>query len=73
MVGVGGEPKVGSYIHLNRKAAIVCSLKCHSCQANVVTDSSLTPSVSSLISAPHGTVHSIVDCHEFTGSQKLCQ
>ena len=24
----GGEPKAGSSIHLNRKAAIVCSLKC---------------------------------------------
>ena len=27
-VGVGGELKAGSSIHLNRKAAIVCSLKC---------------------------------------------
>ena len=25
---VSGEPKVGSSIHLNRKVAIVCSLKC---------------------------------------------
>ena len=24
----GGKPKTGSSIHLNRKAAIVCSLKC---------------------------------------------
>ena len=24
----GGEPQAGSSIHLNRKAAIVCSLKC---------------------------------------------
>ena len=27
-VGAGGEPLVGSSLHLNRKAAIVCSLKC---------------------------------------------
>ena len=28
MVGAGGEPKAGSSIHLDRTAAIVCSLKC---------------------------------------------
>ena len=36
---MGGEPKAGSSIHLNRKAAIVCSLKCtdsHSSPARLV-------------------------------------
>ena len=28
VVGEGGEPKVGSFIHLTGKAAIVCPLKC---------------------------------------------
>ena len=27
-VETGGEPKAGSSMHLKRKAAIVCSLKC---------------------------------------------
>ena len=71
VVGAAGEPKAGSFIHLNRKAAIVCSLKSinSTCQADTVTDSSLTPSVALLVH-PSGTVHSIVGCHEFTGSQK---
>ena len=36
----------------------------------MVTDSSLTPSVALLVH-PSRTVHSIVDCHEFTWSQKM--
>ena len=39
------------------------------CQAGTVADSSLTPNVALLV-CPRGTTHSIVDCHEFTGSQK---
>ena len=39
------------------------------CQVGTVADSSLTPSVALLVS-PRGTAHSIVDGHEFTGSQK---
>ena len=39
------------------------------CQADTVTDSSLTQSVALLVH-PRGTTHSIVDCHVFTGSQK---
>ena len=39
------------------------------CQAGTVTDSSLTASVALLV-RPRGTTLSIVDCHEFTGSQK---
>ena len=38
------------------------------CQANTVTSSSLTPIVALLVH-PSGTAHSIVDYHEFTGSQ----
>ena len=38
------------------------------CQADTVADSSLTAGVALLV-CPRGTTHSIVDCHEFTGSQ----
>ena len=41
------------------------------CQADKVADSNLTPSVALLVH-PRGIKHSIVDCHEFTGLQKLC-
>ena len=41
-------------------------------QVYTVTGSSLTPSVALLVH-PSGTAHYIVDCHEFTGSKKLCQ
>ena len=64
-----------SSIHLSRKAAIVCSLKYtdnhaqFTCLAGAVADSSLTTSVALLV-CTRGTTHSIVDCHEFTGSQK---
>ena len=52
---MSGVPKVNSFIHLSRKAAVVF-IKVHkqpqfTCQADTVIDS-------------------IVDCHEFTGSQK---
>ena len=36
-------------------------------QAATVADSSFTPSVALLVH-PRGTTHSIVTCHEFTGS-----
>ena len=39
------------------------------CQADIVTGSSLTPSVALLVH-PSGTAHSIVDCHEYIGLQK---
>ena len=71
-VRVSEEPKAGSSMHLNRKAAIVCSLKCRqpqfTCQAGTIADSSLTPSVALLVH-PRGTTHYIMDCHEFTGLQ----
>ena len=39
------------------------------CQADTVADGSLILSVALLVH-PRGTTHFIVDCHEFTGSQK---
>ena len=39
------------------------------CQADTVANSSLTPNVA-LLEHPSGTVHSIMNCHKFTGSQK---
>ena len=38
------------------------------CQSDTVGDGSLRPNVASLV-CPSGTVHSIVDCHEFIMSQ----
>ena len=74
--GAGWEPKAGSSIHLTRKAAIVF-IEEHqqpqfTCQADTLAGSSLTPSVA-LLAHPSGIAHSIVDCHEFNGSQKLSQ
>ena len=40
------------------------------CQADIVTDSSSTPSVALLVH-PSGTVHSVVGCYEFIGSQVM--
>ena len=59
-MGVAGEPKAGSSIHLSRKAAIVYSLKLckkqpqFTCQAVTVTDSILTPSIALLVH-PNGS------------------
>ena len=39
------------------------------CQADTVADCSLTSNVALLVH-PIGTIHSIVDCYEFTVSQK---
>ena len=70
MVGTDGEPKAGSSIHLNRKVAIVCSVKSTKSHGLLVRPiqslmaCSWTPSVV-LLKRPSGTVHSIVDCHEF--------
>ena len=45
---MGGKPKVDSFIDLNRKAAIIMFIEVDKkpqfiCQADTVTDSSLTP------------------------------
>ena len=46
--GIGGKPKVDSFIDLNRKAAIIMFIEVDkkpqfTCQVDTVTDSSLTP------------------------------
>ena len=58
-MGADGEPKDGHTFE-QKSYYILRSAKQpqFTCQANTVIDSSLT------------TVHSIVDCHEFIGSQE---
>ena len=75
-VSLSACAQAGSSIHLNKKAAIVTCvfIEVHKqarfiCQADMVADSSLTPSVALLV-CPRGTIHSIVDYHGFTGLQK---
>ena len=75
-VGGGGRwGAEGGFFHtFDWKSSHCVSTEAHkhsqfTCQANTVTSSSLTPSVALLVH-PSGTAHSIVDCHEFTGSQK---
>ena len=41
------------------------------CQDKTVAGSSLTPHAALLV-GPSGTIHPIVDCHEFTWSDKCC-
>ena len=73
---MGGEPKAGSSIHLTGKAAIhFVSIEVHkqqqfACQTSTVTGNSLTLSVALLVRHSGTTHYSMVDCHEFTGSQK---
>ena len=63
-MGAGGEPKAGPSTHLNRKAAIVCSLKCTDSQSSLVRPTRSLTAVfdtkCSLISAPqwHRTLQS---------------
>ena len=73
-VVAGWEPKVGSYIYFNKKSSHCVFIEVHkqpqfTCKADMVADSSLIASVALLV-YPSGTVLSIVDCHEFRGSQK---
>ena len=73
--GVGGWGAESGYLHTfdlkSSHCVFIEVLKQpqFTCQADMVTDSSLTPSLALLVH-PSGTAHSIVDCHEFTGSQK---
>ena len=60
-VGAGGEPKTGSSIHLNRKAAIVCSLKCTDSHAQFTCQADMYGQTPSLVH-PSDTKHLIVDC-----------
>ena len=73
--GVGGRGRWEAEGHtFEQKSSYCVFTKVHRqpqfiCQASTVADSSLTPSVALLV-RPRGTTYSIVDCHEFTGSQK---
>ena len=66
---------VGGLFHtFDWKSSHCVSIEVHkqpqfTCQADTVIGNSLTPSVALLVH-PSGTAHSIVDCQEFTGSQK---
>ena len=76
--GVGGRGRwgaVGGLFHtFEQKSSHCVFIEVHrhahfTCQAGTVADGSLIPRVALLVH-PRGTTHSIVDCHEFTGSQK---
>ena len=41
------------------------------CQDKMVVGSNLTPHAALLV-LPSGTIHPVVDCHEFTWSDKCC-
>ena len=79
MLGVGWKPKVGYTIHQHRDRAMHCVFsKAHAekqpqciCQAWTVVGSSLTPHAALLV-RPSGTIQPVVDCHEFTWSERCC-
>ena len=68
-----GWVAVGGFFHtFEQKSSHCVFIEVHrqpqfTCQAGTVADGSLIPSVAV---RPRGTAHSIVDFHEFTGSQK---
>ena len=72
--GGGGWGAEGGFFYtFEQKSSHCVFIEVHrqprfTCQAGKVADSSLTPSVALL--HPRGTTHSIVNCHEFTGSLK---
>ena len=73
----GGRRAEGGFFHaFEQKSSHCVFIEVHkqlqfTCQVDMVTDSSLIPSVALLV-FPSGTAHSIVECHEFTGSYKRC-
>ena len=73
--GWGAWGAVGGFFHTSEQKRSHCVfIEVHrqpqfTCQAGMVADSSLTPSVALLV-CPKGTTHFIVDCHGFTGSQE---
>ena len=75
MGGGGGWGAVGGLFHtFEQKSSHCVFIEVHrhpqfTCQAGTVAGGSLIPSVALLVH-PRGTTHSIVDYHEFTGSQK---
>ena len=72
--GGGGWGAESGFFHtFEQKSSHCVFIKVHrhpqfTCQAGMVADGSLIPSVALLVH-PRGTTHSIVDCHKFTGSQ----
>ena len=68
----GGWGAVGGFFHtFEQKSSHCVFIEVHRqpqfiCQAGMVADGSLIPSVALLV-RPRGTTHSIEDCHEFTG------
>ena len=75
MGGWGGWGAKGRFLRtFDWKSSHCVSIEVHkqpkfTCQADMITSSSLTPSVALLVH-PSGIAHFIVDCHEYTGSQK---
>ena len=76
--GVGGGGRWGAeglFFHtFDLKSSHCVTVEVHkqpqfTCQADTVTGSSLTPSLALLVH-PCGTIHSKVDCNEFTGSRR---
>ena len=73
--GGGGWGAIGGFFHtFEQKSSHCVFIEVHrqpqfTFQAGTVADGSLIPSVALLVH-PRGTTHSIVDCYEFTGSQK---
>ena len=70
----GGWAREGFFHTFEQKSSHCVFTEVHrqpqfTCQAGTVADSSLVPSVAYLV-RPRGTTHFIVDCHEFTWSQK---
>ena len=74
-VGGGGWEAEGGFFHtFGQKSSQCVFIEVHrqpqfTCQAGMVAESCLTPSMA-LLMHPRGTTHFIVDCYEFTGSQK---
>ena len=63
------EYTIRTYIHWNKKAVIVCSLKYINGHSVLVYPKQSLAAVSALLVRPSGTAHPSVDYHEFTRSQ----
>ena len=76
VLGVGGKPEGGLNHPLAQGKSRCVFNKAQkqpqcTCQDKTVAGSSLTPHAALLVH-PSGTIHPIVDCHEFTWSDKCC-
>ena len=70
--GLGGWGAEGGFFHTfeqKRSHCVFIEVHRQPHSTGTVANSSLTPSLALLVHL-RGTRHSIVDCHEFTGSQK---